>query len=174
MIKEQAIEIKNMLVMVEQELCFGGNWEDAKATINRIKSTLDAGYHLHPEQAVNIIKGTEHTEEFQPEQADRESVLKFVSDNIAMYDCQGDCPDEIALAEKKGKNLRNAEYCDSCFTNRLLALLTPELKVLSDERIMKTLIDRYGAVQMSAGISKWTHDALVLISQATVNKNKGE
>ncbi len=30
-------EVINTLAMVENELCFGGNWEDAKARINRCR-----------------------------------------------------------------------------------------------------------------------------------------
>lgn len=33
-------EISKMLVMVEQELIFGGDWEGAKATIGRIQATI--------------------------------------------------------------------------------------------------------------------------------------
>ena len=33
-------EIINTLAMVENELCFGGNWEDAKARINRCRLVL--------------------------------------------------------------------------------------------------------------------------------------
>ena len=34
-------EVINTLAMVENELCFGGNWEDAKARINRCRLVLD-------------------------------------------------------------------------------------------------------------------------------------
>ena len=39
--EEMEQEIKNNLTMVENELCFGGNWEDAKARISRCRSHLD-------------------------------------------------------------------------------------------------------------------------------------
>ena len=38
--KELLTEVKNTLAMVENELCFGGNWEDAKARIKRCEAQL--------------------------------------------------------------------------------------------------------------------------------------
>ena len=51
--------------------------------------------------------------------ADLVKVAEYLRDNIALYDCQGDCPDEIALDEDK----RTPEYCNRCFAKTLLRLI---------------------------------------------------
>ena len=49
----------------------------------------------------------------------RERLIKYLSDNIALFDCQDSCPDEVALNE----DLRTPEYCDKCFANQIITLV---------------------------------------------------
>ena len=49
----------------------------------------------------------------------REKLTKYLSDNIALLDCQGGCPDEVAINE----SLRTDNYCNKCFTDQILALI---------------------------------------------------
>ena len=53
---------------------------------------------------------------------EKERIAKHLAANVALYDCQGDCPDEIALNE----DLRTAEYCDNCFANQIVTLIKKE------------------------------------------------
>lgn len=55
----------------------------------------------------------------------QKKLLRFFSDNIGLYDCQDDCPDEVAIYEQEhgGETLRTPEYCDKCATNKLLAII---------------------------------------------------
>jgi len=49
----------------------------------------------------------------------KEKLIKYLSNNIALYDCQVSCPDEVALNE----DLRTAEYCNKCFTEQIITLV---------------------------------------------------
>jgi len=48
----------------------------------------------------------------------REEIARYILDNVALFDCQGDCPDEVGL----GEMLRTPEYCAECFTRQILSL----------------------------------------------------
>jgi len=63
------------------------------------------------------------TEARQDELAIREKIAQFASDNIALYDCQDGCPDEVAIyeLEHEGETIRTAEYCNKCFATRLFS-----------------------------------------------------
>jgi len=69
-----------------------------------------------------------------------EELGEFLERNIALFDCQESCPDEIALNE----DLRTPEYCNRCFATQLYEYLYAEgylkvkryePKVLSKEQI---------------------------------------
>lgn len=62
----------------------------------------------------------------------REKLLKKVRDDISLLDCQGDCPDEVAIAEETGGEIRTDTYCENCFTNQLLSLLSAEIAALKN------------------------------------------
>ena len=86
-------EVKSTLAMVRYELCFGGNWEDAKARIDRCEAQL----------AILIVKGTEHTEEFDQKQDRPElMILEKTKDN---------CP-------KCGGDGRTLKFLARAFSNR--------------------------------------------------------
>ena len=48
-----------------------------------------------------------------------EKITKYLEDNVALFDCQGDCPEEVALNEE----LRTDRYCDRCFAGQIFLLL---------------------------------------------------
>jgi len=48
----------------------------------------------------------------------REKIIKLLEVNIALYDCQGDCPEEVAIQPE----LRTGKYCDKCFANQILSI----------------------------------------------------
>lgn len=45
--EEMKQEVMNTLAMVENELCFGGNWEDARTRIDRCRSRLEEAQLAH-------------------------------------------------------------------------------------------------------------------------------
>jgi len=49
----------------------------------------------------------------------REKLHQYISDNIGLFDCSGDCPDEVAL----NTDLRTPEYCHKCFTKQIVNLV---------------------------------------------------
>lgn len=55
----------------------------------------------------------------------REKLQEFLSSNVGRYDCQGSCPDEVAIYELEhdGETIRTDEYCNKCFANQILNLL---------------------------------------------------
>ena len=63
----------------------------------------------------------------------RERITEKLANDIALYDCQGDCPDEVALNE----DLRTPEYCNKCFSDQILTYLKAEIEKswLTDEEI---------------------------------------
>ena len=55
----------------------------------------------------------------------RENIQRHLRDNVALFDCQGGCPDEVAIYEQEhyGETIRTAEYCNECFANQIMALI---------------------------------------------------
>ena len=49
----------------------------------------------------------------------RGKITKYLSDNIALFDCQGSCPDEVAI----NNDLRTDKYCNICFAERIITLV---------------------------------------------------
>lgn len=81
MTQEERQEILNTLAMVENELCFGGNWEDAKDRIVRYRSQL-----LKPQQPEQVCPGC----------SDRGRINYPINAGIPDYPCppcQGKKPD---------------------------------------------------------------------------------
>lgn len=68
-----------------------------------------------------------------------EKLTKYLSDNVALFDCQGDCPDEVALNE----DLRTPEYCSKCFAKQII-----------------TLVKEDGYVKVRIGDIYWTREQL--------------
>uniref|UniRef100_A0A6M3LLJ1 Uncharacterized protein n=1 Tax=viral metagenome TaxID=1070528 RepID=A0A6M3LLJ1_9ZZZZ len=54
-------------------------------------------------------------------------ITKHLSDNIALFDCQGDCPDAVAL----NNNLHTADYCNRCFAKQIIAIIKEALETKS-------------------------------------------
>lgn len=54
-------------------------------------------------------------------------IKKMITDDVALLDCQGDCPDDVAIYEKRypGQTLRTDVYCNECFAKQILAKLQP-------------------------------------------------
>jgi len=48
----------------------------------------------------------------------KEKLIKHLTDNVALFDCQGDCPDEVAI----NNDLRTPEYCNKCFAKQIVNL----------------------------------------------------
>ncbi len=70
-------------------------------------------------------------------------IIQFTKDNVALFDCAGDCPDEVAIYENEhyGETIRTPEYCNQCFAKRLVNLFKAEvdkLPLLSDKEIKAT------------------------------------
>jgi len=53
----------------------------------------------------------------------REKLAHFSRDNIALFDCDGECPDEVAIKAEAGIDIRSPDYCNYCFANKILALI---------------------------------------------------
>jgi len=49
----------------------------------------------------------------------KENLIKHLSTNIALFDCQGDCPFEMAINSDFG----TAAYCNECFAKQIVALI---------------------------------------------------
>jgi hypothetical protein len=54
----------------------------------------------------------------------KEQIKELISQDVALFDCQGDCPDEVAIYEKKhyGKTIRTDNYCNECFTSKIVKI----------------------------------------------------
>jgi len=52
----------------------------------------------------------------------KEAITKHISDDVDLFDCQGDCPDEVAIFENEryGETLRTEKYCNECFATKLI------------------------------------------------------
>uniref|UniRef100_A0A6M3KV66 Uncharacterized protein n=2 Tax=viral metagenome TaxID=1070528 RepID=A0A6M3KV66_9ZZZZ len=52
----------------------------------------------------------------------KEKITKHISDDVGQFDCQSDCPDEVAIFENEhyGETLRTEKYCDECFATKLI------------------------------------------------------
>lgn len=142
MSKEQAIEIKNMLVMVEQELCFGGDWEGAKATIDRIKTKLEAGYRI-------------------PEQPDK--LREAVAEKLAIQTLEDESLAGCYVWQWVIDNGFVEEYLQKA--DQILSLFHyPELKVLSDEKIRQV----YSSLKMKP--PEWIPEIDRTIAQAQLDQ----
>jgi hypothetical protein len=53
-----------------------------------------------------------------------EKLAKKISSDVSLFDCQGDCPDEVAIYELKhyGTTIRTQDYCDRCFSKQLITI----------------------------------------------------
>lgn len=137
-------EILNTLAMVENELCFGGNWVDAKARISRCRVQLAKS---HRDRPCSRCKGTgliyEHYAQEKHEHTGRK---------ISCYICQGtgkaNSPDrekiefQVAMAMNTALEiekaspvmLKPAEWQDRIhkarkdITNQIIALFNEEKK----------------------------------------------
>ena len=51
-----------------------------------------------------------------------EKITEHLSENVAMFDCQDGCPDEVAIYEKDhpGETLRTDSYCNKCFAGQIV------------------------------------------------------
>ena len=47
-----------------------------------------------------------------------EKLTKYLSDNVALFDCQDDCPDEEAQ-----RMVKPDEYCNKCFAKLIITLV---------------------------------------------------
>ena len=54
----------------------------------------------------------------------RGRLAKYLSDNVALFDCRGGCPDEVALSG----DLPTPEYCYNCFARSILAIVVEDLE----------------------------------------------
>ena len=63
----------------------------------------------------------------------KEQIIQFTRDNVALFDCAGDCPDEVAIYENEhyGETIRTPEYCNQCFAKRLVKLFKAEVDKLT-------------------------------------------
>ena len=52
----------------------------------------------------------------------KKQLVAHLSSNVASYDCQGDCPEEVAC----NPSLRTSEYCDNCFAGQVLAIVAKQ------------------------------------------------
>jgi len=67
----------------------------------------------------------------------RERLAHFARDNIALFDCTGDCPDEVAIKAEAGINLLSSpDTCNYCFANKILAIIKEAgyVKLAKDQR----------------------------------------
>jgi hypothetical protein len=48
-----------------------------------------------------------------------EKIRQKLNEDVALYDCQGDCPDEVAI----NPDLRTDSYCDKCFAKQLVLIM---------------------------------------------------
>ena len=67
-----------------------------------------------------------------------EGLTKYLSDNVALFDCQGDCPDEESRMMVKPD-----EYCNKCFAKLII-----------------TLVKEDGYVKVRKGDIYWTREQL--------------
>jgi len=67
----------------------------------------------------------------------REKLAHFSRDNIALFDCKGDCPDEVAIKAEAGIDIRSPDYCNYCFANKILALIKEDgyVKLADDQSL---------------------------------------
>ena len=54
-------------------------------------------------------------EDIQEVERVRKLLAEHLSENVALFDCEGSCPDEVAL----NKDLRSDEYCNWCFAGQI-------------------------------------------------------
>jgi len=54
----------------------------------------------------------------------KKELLEFITSDVALFDCSGDCPDEVSINE----DLRTDKYCNNCFTDKILAIVAPGSK----------------------------------------------
>lgn len=52
-------------------------------------------------------------------------IKRLIREDVAHFDCKGDCPDEVAIYgnEHYGETIRTDEYCNECFTKRILEII---------------------------------------------------
>ena len=67
-----------------------------------------------------------------------EKLTKYLSDNVALFDCQGDCPDE-----ESQRMVKPDEYCSKCFAKQII-----------------TLVKEDGYVKVRKGDIYWTREQL--------------
>ena len=69
-----------------------------------------------------------------------EELTKYLSNNVALFDCQDSCPDEVALNE----DLRTPEYCNKCFAERIITLAKEAgyVKLADDQSKPKELLNQ--------------------------------
>lgn len=64
------------------------------------------------------------------EQELREKIVNHLSVNIGLYDCQGSCPDEVAI----NPGLRTENYCNNCFADQIRTLIKEDYVKLSEDQ----------------------------------------
>jgi len=102
--KEETITLAEAIKRLSQRIAWLNHWEEP-GDFADMKLGIEA---LKREQSQRVIS-TEL----------EKMIIKYLSDNIALYDCQDSCPDEVALNE----DLRTADYCNKCFAKQIIALV---------------------------------------------------
>ena len=68
-----------------------------------------------------------------------EKLTKYLSDNVALFDCQDDCPDEEAQ-----RMVKPDEYCNKCFAKLIITLVKEAgyVKLADDQSKPKVLLNQ--------------------------------
>lgn len=97
--------------------------------------------------------------------AENKGLLTLIKDNIARFDCQVDCPDEVAIYELDhyGETIRTPEYCNRCFTGQILTEIRKAVEGagLTKETIQKHCKDNHQAPMMAKELINANYGAYI-------------
>ena len=69
----------------------------------------------------------------------KENLIKHLTDNVALFDCQDDCPDETTQMMVKPD-----EYCNTCFAEQIIAFVKEAgyVKLADDQSKPRELLNQ--------------------------------
>jgi len=74
----------------------------------------------------------------------REKLAHYARDNIGLFNCEIECPDNAAIEAEAGIDIRFPDYCNYCFANRILAIIKEAgyVKLSDDQSLPENPYDK--------------------------------